>query len=189
MAALSHSPDQYGSKRNLTTTSHRRRASYEGEEIVTESDSNVEIKFSDDTVLGQGEDSAVRLDDYVYTEDDNQLDFHMVKGVMRVVSGEIVKANPEGFNLSTPLATIGIRGTQVMVQVDNGREIIGVDELGEGHTVLVGNAFNQVVIDKAGMFSGVDFDGSLIAPDEMPTNFISTIVRAAPLTILGDPPP
>lgn len=161
---------------------------YEGEEIVTESDSNVEIKFADGTVLGQGEDSAVRLDDYVFAEENSQLDFHMVKGVMRVVSGEIVKINPEGFNLSTPLATIGIRGTEVMVQVDNGREIIGVDQMGEGHTVLVSNAYSEIVIDRAGMFSGVDFDGSLIAPDEMPQNFISTITRAAPLTILGDPP-
>lgn len=161
---------------------------YEGEKIVTESDSNVEIKFADNTVLGQGEDSVVRLDDYVYSEDANQLDFKMMQGVMRVVSGEIVKINPEGFNLSTPLATIGIRGTQVMIQVDQGREFIGVDQLGEGHTVIIGNAFNQVIIDKAGMFSGVDFDGSLIAPDEMPDSFIQTITRAAPLTILGDPP-
>lgn len=161
---------------------------YEGEEIITESDSNVEVKFVDDTVLGQGEESAVRLDDYVFDGEDGSLDFQMVKGVMRVVSGEIVKANPEGFNLSTPLATIGIRGTQVMIQVDQGREFIGVDELGEGHTVLIATPYNEIVIDKAGLFSGVDFDGSLIAPDEMPESFISTIVRAAPLTILGDPP-
>ncbi len=161
---------------------------YEGEEIVTESDSNVEIKFADDTILGQGQDSAVRLDDYVFDGEDVSLDFQMVKGVMRVVSGEIVKVNPEAFNLSTPLATIGIRGTQIMVQVDEGREFIGVDEMGAGHTVLIANAHSEVVIDKAGMFSGVDFDGSLIAPDQMPDNFISTITRAAPLTVLGDSP-
>ncbi|WP_319468025.1 Ig-like domain-containing protein [uncultured Pseudodesulfovibrio sp.] len=161
---------------------------YEGEEIVTEKDSNVEIKLADDTILGQGEDSSIRLDEYIYSGDDSSLDFHMIKGVMRVVSGEIVKLNPEGFNLTTPLATIGIRGTEVMVQVDQGREIIGVDKLGAGHTVLISNAFNEVVIDKAGMFSGVDFDGSLIVPDEMPENFIAAIVRAAPLTLLGDPP-
>ena len=161
---------------------------YKGEEIVTEADSNVEIKFLDDTVLGQGGDSAVRLDDYVYSGDDGNLDFHMIKGVLRVVSGEIVKANPENFNLTTPMATIGIRGTEVMVQIDHDREFIGVDKLGEGHTVLISNAFNEVVIDRAGMFSGVDFDGSLIVPDEMPESFISTMVRAAPLTLLGDPP-
>jgi len=161
---------------------------YEGEEIITESDSNVEIKFADDTILGQGEDSAVRLDDYMYSGDEGQLDFSMIKGVMRVVSGEIVKINPEAFNLSTPLATIGIRGTQVMVQVDEGREFIGVDEMGEGHHVIISNAFGEVIIDKPGMFSGVDFDGSLIAPDEMPESFIHSITRAAPLTILGDSP-
>ena len=161
---------------------------YEGEEIITESDSNVEIRLADDTILGQGEDSAIRLDDYVYTEDAGSLDFSMIKGVLRVVSGEIVKANPEGFNLTTPMATIGIRGTEIMVQIDEGREIIGVDKMGEGHHVVISNAFNEVIIDREGMFSGVDFDGSLIVPDEMPENFISAIVRAAPLTILGDIP-
>jgi Ca2+-binding RTX toxin-like protein len=160
---------------------------YEGEEIVTESDSNVEIRLADNTILGQGEDSAISLDDYVYSEDANSLDFSMIKGVLRVVSGEIVKANPEGFNLSTPMATIGIRGTEVMIQIDQGREIIGVDKIGEGHQVIISNAFNQVIIDSPGMFSGIDFDGSLIVPDEMPDNFISAIVRSAPLTILGDP--
>ncbi|MBI9078945.1 MAG: FecR domain-containing protein [Pseudodesulfovibrio sp.] len=161
---------------------------YEGEEIVTESNSNVEIRLADNTILGQGEDSAISLDDYVYSEDANSLDFSMIKGVLRVVSGEIVKANPEGFNLSTPMATIGIRGTEIMVQIDQGREIIGVDKIGEGHQVIISNAFNQVIIDSPGMFSGIDFDGSLIVPDEMPDNFISAIVRSAPLTILGDPP-
>lgn len=115
---------------------------YRGEEIITETDSNVEVKFADDTILGQGEKSTVRLDDYVFSGDDSNLDFQMVEGVMRVVSGEIVKLNPEAFNISTPLATIGIRGTQIMVQVDSGREIIGVDELGEGHQVIISNAFN-----------------------------------------------
>ena len=161
---------------------------YKGEEIVTEADSNVEIKFLDDTVLGQGGDSAVRLDDYVYSGDDGMLDFNMIKGVLRVVSGEIVKANPENFNLNTPMATIGIRGTEIMVQIDHNREFIGVDKMGEGHTVVISNAFNQVVIDRAGMFSGVDFDGSLIVPDEMPESFISSMIQAAPLTLLGDPP-
>ena len=161
---------------------------YEGEEIVTESDSNVEIKLTDGTILGQGEDSAIRLDNYIYSEEDSGLDFHMITGVLRVVSGEIVKANPEGFNLTTPMATIGIRGTEIMVQIDQSREIIGVDKIGEGHKVLVSNAFNEIVIDRPGMFSGIDFDGSLIVPDEMPTAFISAVVHSAPLTTLGESP-
>ena len=161
---------------------------YEGEKIVTESGSNVEIQFSDDTILGQGENSATRLDEYVFSGEDSVLDFEMIQGALRVVSGEIVKINPENFNLQTPLATIGIRGTQVMVQIDGGREIIGVDELGEGHEVIVSNAFNQVIITEAGMFSGVDFDGSLIVPDQMPDHFMSTMTRAVPLTIIGDAP-
>lgn len=161
---------------------------YEGEKIVTESDSNVEIQFADDTILGQGENSATQLDEYVYTGDDGTLDFQMIEGALRVVSGEIVKMNPDNFNLETPLATIGIRGTQVMIQIDQGREIIGVDELGEGHHVIVKSAYNEVIIDKAGMFSGVDFDGSLIVPDEMPDHFMDTMTRAVPLTLIGDSP-
>jgi len=161
---------------------------YKGEEIVTEADSNVEIKFIDDSVLGQGADSAVVLNDYVFSGEDSLLDFRMVRGVLRMASGEIVKENPENFNLSTPLATIGIRGTEILVHIDQNREFIGVDKMGAGHTVVVSNAFNQVVIDRPGMFSGVDFDGSLIQPDEMPASFLASVVRAVPLTILGDPP-
>jgi hypothetical protein len=41
----------------------------------------------------------------------------ILKGTLRMVSGLLVKANPEQVRLKTPTATIGVRGTDFIVDV------------------------------------------------------------------------
>lgn len=45
--------------------------------------------------------------------------FSMIKGGMRFITGLIAQRNKEAFRLSTPNATIGIRGTDFMVVMGN----------------------------------------------------------------------
>lgn len=93
--------------------------------------SAVEIKFSDGAVLSQGPNSTVLLDTYVFDpdQDTGEMTVKMLQGTFRSVTGEIVDMNPEGFQLETPLATIGIRGTTT------------------GHTVGADGQEDHVVID------------------------------------------
>lgn len=86
---------------------------FEDDLVVTKTDSAVEIRFADDTVLAQGANSELLLDEYTYdpTSGDGNLAFDMVQGTFRSVTGAIVDTNPENFELGSPLATIGIRGT------------------------------------------------------------------------------
>ncbi|MFO7595463.1 MAG: FecR domain-containing protein [Desulfocurvibacter africanus] len=103
----------------------------EGEAIVTADGSKVEIRFTDNTVLSQGENSRIELDEYVYEGDKGAagLLFNMVQGSFRTVTGKIVQQNPEGFNLSSPLATIGIRGTTTFHQIGPDGERHGVQNI------------------------------------------------------------
>ncbi len=75
--------------------------------------SAVEIKFTDGALLSQGPNSTILLDEYVFDPDQStgEMAIKMLQGTFRSVTGEIVDMNPEGFQLETPLATIGIRGT------------------------------------------------------------------------------
>jgi CshA-type fibril repeat protein/VCBS repeat-containing protein len=104
---------------------------FQGEIVLTGDGSRLEIEFADKTILSQGEDARVELNDYVFDPQgsDSNLLFNMMTGTFRAVTGEIVKQNPERFNLTTPLATIGIRGTTIVATVNEQGESIGVQEI------------------------------------------------------------
>lgn len=113
---------------------------YEGEDLVTGPGSNVEIRFADDTLLSQGADSTISLDNYVYDsagEDGSELLFKMAQGTFRMVTGKIAEQNPERFKIGSPLATIGIRGTTTVHQIGPDGEKHGVEEIHSGKALLV----------------------------------------------------
>ncbi|MBC17697.1 MAG: hypothetical protein CL942_11675 [Desulfovibrio sp.] len=92
--------------------------------------SAVEIHFNDGAILSQGPNSHIAIDEYIYDPADStgEMVIKLFEGTIRSVSGEIVDANPEGFSIETPLATIGIRGTTT-------GHIVGPDGL-EQHVVI-----------------------------------------------------
>jgi len=114
---------------------------FKGEELVTGAGSNVEIRFADDTLLSQGGESVISLDDYVFDPsgaDTSDLMFKMAQGTFRVVTGKIAEQSPERFKLGSPLATIGIRGTVVVSEIiPGGGEKIGVEEIHSGKALLI----------------------------------------------------
>ena len=97
---------------------------FQADTLVTEKGGSLEIIFNDKTSLSQGEDSQVRVDRYVYDPADafnSDLLLNMTKGVFRTITGEIAEDNPDHFQLKSPLATIGIRGTTVVSEVRGGK--------------------------------------------------------------------
>lgn len=161
---------------------------YEGESVVTGKNANMEIQFIDGTLLGQGGEARVDLDEYIFDGDSGGLDFQMVTGVMRMVSGKIAETNPEAFNIATPLATIGIRGTEIIAKIDVNGQIVGVTDMSPGHYVIVATADGEVRINAPGLFSGVDENGFIIQTQELSQEFIDAVQAAVPLTSLGDAP-
>lgn len=113
---------------------------YQGEELVTESGGNVEVRFIDDTLLSQGENSRIALDDYVFDPDDSsnsELMLDIAQGTFRVVTGKIAENNPERFKIGSPLATMGIRGTITIHEVGPDGEKHGVEEIHSGKALIV----------------------------------------------------
>ncbi|WP_421903501.1 FecR domain-containing protein [Maridesulfovibrio sp.] len=112
---------------------------YKGEELVTAAGGNVEVRFIDDTLLSQGADSRVALDDYFYDDSAGVGDFlvDITQGTFRLVTGKIAEQNPERFKVGTPLATIGIRGTIILSEVGPDGEKHGVEEIHAGKAMLL----------------------------------------------------
>ena len=86
-----------------------------GDIVKTEANANVGIKFVDDTSFALGESGRLVIDELIYDPSGNsgQSSFSVVNGVFSFVSGQIAKVGDDAMQVTTPVATIGIRGTTV----------------------------------------------------------------------------
>jgi Ca2+-binding RTX toxin-like protein len=89
---------------------------FSGDIIKTQSDANIGIKFVDDTSFSLGESGRMVIDEMIYDPSNNSgssSSFNVVKGVFSFVSGQVAKAGDDAMVVTTPVASIGIRGTTV----------------------------------------------------------------------------
>lgn len=156
--------------------------------LWTDKLSTLEVRFTDETMLAQGPDSTLSLDDFIYSSDPSlsNLLFQMGEGTFRYISGEIVKQNPDAFVLKTPLSTIGIRGTEPFAIVEGEEEKIGVISIEPGHVVNITTAKRTVTIDRPGLSTNVKGDGSISSPGRTPKELHDRVVRDAPMTSRGE---
>lgn len=87
---------------------------YPGDAVVTAASSNVQIRMTDDTLLWVHPNSRLKIDQYTYDKKSDGKDniaLQLIQGAARTATGLIAKANKKNVTLSTPTATIGIRGT------------------------------------------------------------------------------
>lgn len=78
------------------------------------------IIFIDGTLLSIGPDSEVKINAYVFEPKNEKYSFElfMQKGSAMYSSGKLGKIAPKSINLQTPRATIGIRGTKLILEVE-----------------------------------------------------------------------
>jgi len=75
--------------------------------------SRAQIRFKDQTVITVGANSVLKVEQFLFGNAQNsKAEFGMLKGAFRSITGKIGKMSPKKFNLKTPTATIGIRGSQ-----------------------------------------------------------------------------
>lgn len=84
-----------------------------GDTIMTEEMSKGQIKFTDGTMVLLIPGSSYSVNDYVFTHswEKNRFAAKLHQGGLRIATGMIASKNPENFELGTPNATIGVRGT------------------------------------------------------------------------------
>jgi hypothetical protein len=92
----------------------------EADVLRTGPDGRLGVTLSDDTRVSLGPASEVRLDRFSYASADGgpALVLKFMRGVAAYVSGRIAKLSPDSIRLETPSAIVGVRGTTVVVRVD-----------------------------------------------------------------------
>lgn len=95
----------------------------EGDEIRTGADSTVGIALRDDTLLAAGANSTLHIQRFAFnpTTHAGRLDSSVRRGTLAVISGKIAKANPEAVQFSTNTITLGVRGTEFIIDAGAGQ--------------------------------------------------------------------
>ncbi|RZI95814.1 MAG: hypothetical protein EOP78_05755 [Variovorax sp.] len=91
------------------------------ERIVTGKDAAASVVLRDGTTIVLGPSSRLDLKEFSFnsTTQDGGMIVSLVRGTLRMVTGLIGKSNPDAVRVETQTATIGIRGTDFIVQADN----------------------------------------------------------------------
>lgn len=103
-------------------------AGVEMNDAIRTQQGKVGITFEDDTKVQITENSKLVIDDFVYdpkSKSGGKLAVKIALGTARYASGQIAKTNPQNVAVTTPTATIGVRGTDFTATVDElGRSLV-----------------------------------------------------------------
>jgi hypothetical protein len=153
---------------------------YKENVIFTKDNAKVQIIFNDNTVITIGKNSTFKIMDYIFdTKNQNhKAEFKLMKGAFRIITGTIGKIAPERFKLRSKTATIGIRGTQILSNVEvSGDTIYCTEGKITINSILTGKKYTLVageyVVLKDNSESGIiqKFDFNSIEDVDTKTKF------------------
>lgn len=104
---------------------------HEGERIITGAVGRAQLIFADDSLFTIGRNSEVNLADYAYdaATQSGHSSLHTTKGVVSFVTGKMAKKDPSSYKVTTPFATIGVRGSGGVISVAaNGATKVGLTQ-------------------------------------------------------------
>lgn len=85
--------------------------------VVTGAGGSVGIALRDNTLLTAGPNSVLELNKFSFdsTTNTGQIDANVKRGTLSVISGKIAKNSPDGVVFTAPGMTLGVRGTEFVV--------------------------------------------------------------------------
>ena len=97
--------------------------------IQTGPGAKASILFNDNTEFTLGENSKLKVDDYVYDPDGtvNRANYSFLKGVFQYVGGLIDQKDPGDVHIDTAVDGIGIRGTEFIAKSDGTPNNLEID--------------------------------------------------------------
>ncbi len=137
---------------------------FQGDILESGADGKVGVLLADETTFAMGSEGRMVLDEMIYDPgtQEGSVSLSVLQGVFTFVSGQVAKTDPDAMTLDTPVATIGIRGTQVGLDLRDGQNlnVTLMEEQGGfvGEVVIV-NDGGTSVLNTANAFTSVsDFD-------------------------------
>ena len=153
-------------------------------DTVRTNDGRAQIRFTDGAYVSLQPNSEYSIRDYRYDSGNERGFFSLLKGAMRTVTGAIGRINRDRYQIATPTATVGIRGTGGVIQVQD-----------DGSTLVIGTSGIWSLTNPAGSVD-VPAGTSAVAPSDpnqppqetsqQPTSGPAPVVDEQPRFVSGD---
>ena len=149
---------------------------YEHDELHTAENSQAQIVFTDNTLMTFRADTKFYINHYEYaikpdkkTHSVGKYVMDLVEGGFRTITGLIAKNNPSDYRVNTPVATIGVRGTDYTVYVKNGEIYVGYYE---GSPCITGGTKQELCLTPTAPYAYIPQGTSVPVPlTEQPAVF------------------
>jgi hypothetical protein len=150
------------------------------EVVRTGADSAARLVMADSTNLSLGPSATLKLDKTVFDDEHHYRDvaISLTNGAFRFVTGHSEKP---AYKITTPLATIGVRGTTLDILSQRGRTVV---VLQDGASTVCTTAFQCIDLTQPGDTAVITSAGghtTIKKTNNSPWNFASTCTKAAGL--------
>ncbi|WP_028298968.1 FecR family protein [Oceanospirillum beijerinckii] len=112
----------------------RGTALYAGDVLSTAETGFLQLKMIDGGFISLRSNSRLRINSYKYNPEnpeENKVNLSLEEGVVRSVTGKAGESNRKRFRLNTPIAAIGVRGTDFTVYTDVNQSQVAVARGGD----------------------------------------------------------
>jgi hypothetical protein len=156
-----------------------------GDRIVTGPGGGVQILLLDGTTFTVGPNSEVTIDEFVFNPSTGtgRLAANLAKGTMRVISGRLAKQEQEAIRIKLPMATVGVRGTMVVLSGDANGFFVGLFGIGANNSadrpqsmVFVSTNGNGNGIYRAGFGCSITPANPVCNPKQIGPEFLQTLL-------------
>jgi len=146
-----------------------------GQVITTGTNGQTVIKFQDGQVIALKSNSIFRVTNYKFDQaapEKGESLFALLQGGLRAVTGLIGANNKTGWRLATPTATVGIRGTDFLVAIDQASYLKvtqgSVSATNAGGTLIVN-------VNEAGVISSASVAGVTVPVSSLPAGLFAEL--------------
>ena len=95
-----------------------------GDRLLTSLNGHIHVRFVDGAMVSLRPTSTLNIKEYRFdaqTPSNSEVRFELEQGVVRAISGQAAESAKDKFRLNTPLAAIGVKGTDFVVEASGSR--------------------------------------------------------------------
>ena len=119
-------------KRKISRKLHAGYPVYIGDKIITGEDGAVRLQMIDDAILDLRCYSIMVIEDYALNTSNRRSILNLLQGSLRKVTGKIGKMSEDVYELKTPVASVGVRGTEYALRVFQSKGCGGTIDTDDG---------------------------------------------------------
>lgn len=139
----------------------RKSEVFSNDQISTGPKGQLQLRFTDGSRLSLRQETLFHIENYQF--DGNEPEggssvYRLIKGGLRTITGTISSANTDNYRVNTPIATIGVRGTDYeLFLCDQRCADSGQEQYGLFGQVLEGTIFLDIAGKKTDIQAGLHF--------------------------------